>query len=192
MCMWKLPLRPKMLLTVQIVFPCAAPTHPQQQIRVRILRRDTVGDLQTPRYSKASSYIMVIRTKRTFHYSRTVPPGGQTVLFPSVTECCSYYLRLSVFAVIIWRFPQEAIYLFIHLFCEAVRLCIGKAIINSEQNSFCSEERKARKELGSGVSVYYYEWSKRMALLIRVFCCIEEMVYKLGLYHGLFHLLFQM
>lgn len=78
-----------------------------------------------------------------FHYNITVPPGGQTVLFPSVTEC---FFLLSpficfLFSLIIWRCPQKAIYLFLMWLYDVF---IGKAVTKSVQH--VSSRARKKKE----------------------------------------------
>lgn len=75
MCMWGLVLQPKIFMTVSIRFIYAALTHPQQQIWDGSHAKHLVLLKGLLLYNNTHKRNM-------FHYNITVPPGGQTVLFP--------------------------------------------------------------------------------------------------------------
>lgn len=76
----------------------------------------------------------------------TVPPGGQTVLFPQSQNVFSYYLHLSVsfFPVIFGRCPQKAIYLFPLWLYDVL---MGKAVTVQHVSSSVRKKRERTHRL---------------------------------------------
>lgn len=141
-------------MTISIWFICAALTHPRQQIWEGSHAKHLVLLKGLLLYNNTHK-------RKMFHYNITVPPGGQTVLLPQCHRMFFPFISIYqfVFSVIIWRFPQKAIYLFLQwlydvLFGKAVEKISATWIIKSEEG-----ERKNVQLLHSGnfASVHYQD-----------------------------------
>ncbi len=125
----------KDLHDISPLFFCAALTHLQQQI--------SEGSHANTLLFKGLLLYNNTHKRNMFHYNITVPPGGQRVLFPQCHRM--FFPSISIYqlflSVIVWRFPQKAIYLFLQWLRDVL---FRKAVKKKNQCNMYRQERGRR------------------------------------------------
>lgn len=172
-CIWRRVLQPKILMTAWILCASAAASPSAADLTLNILCNQ-----------KACTYIIVIRTKEQLQHNLTVPPGGQTMLLPSVRMfslispfiCCSSpsdNLEMS---------SESNIFIYEAVWWIEWKQCVTASKDRKTARMYgCIQAgcfgTTCKKKIQNKKIVFLY---KRVFLLL--FCCKEERMYKLGLY----------
>lgn len=117
------------------------------------------------------------------HCNITVPPGGQTVMSPSVTECY-FLLSPCMFLFFLCDNLEMSSKSNMYFLCGCIYWKGSwKAKKKKKKNRMLQSGRFASMQYGDGILQTKCCFIYKKRVFLSLFCCKEERMYKLGLYH---------